>query len=304
MPALASLDASVRARRVWPIEEAIRWTVRDELPKRRDGGSLFSTGGSVHPMWGNGLFTRVDNWSREPGMPLALGDPHPDALTIEQAINDLRPEDLDLTPYRIGYGLHPETPVAQIAARACAGVRPWLLTVAKQGRLPDHGGGPICEAGLGTRGQVTLWLRVAVQVGEGADGRPWFTESDQTTTPSRKDTYRAGTFCKLKWTRDGAAVAEDRAIYAAWHAALCKLAERLVLASFAVKPPTAPATPWIEPPTPPRTLPSLRAVNDDEPRQDENGDAVAPRQVAPLRPRPRPTAPVRRIDPAAFRHAA
>ncbi|MEE7479130.1 hypothetical protein MHIMP23_23385 [Methylobacterium hispanicum] len=71
----------------------------------------------MHPMWRGGIFGgRIDCWSREHGMPLALGDPHPDAILIEAEILGLdaaikratearEPLQLNLDGYRIGYRL-------------------------------------------------------------------------------------------------------------------------------------------------------------------------------------------------------
>jgi hypothetical protein len=42
-------------------------------------------------MWRYGVFgAQIDNWSREPGFPAALGDPHPDALEIESRVLALK----------------------------------------------------------------------------------------------------------------------------------------------------------------------------------------------------------------------
>lgn len=280
--------------RALPIEEALRWCVRDELPKRRDDVPISAppTAG-MHPMWRGGVFgARIDNWSREPGMPAALGDPHPDALVIERAIFALKAAPLDLSGYRIGYGLDPRTNVALITERALASVVGWIVTVAKQGRHPDYGTGPVCEASKGTRGQVTLWMTDTVEAGHGADGKPWFTTHDRATTPARAGTYRPGTFCKLYWSRDCNAVADDRAVYAAWHAALTHLAATITgLTSITIRPPVAPATPWIEPPP---AVTTLRAI-----ASDDAADLTPHRHVV-HRIRPRPAAPVRHIDPATY----
>jgi hypothetical protein len=91
---------SMPLRPVLDIEEVLRWTYRDELPKQRhdrDSGP----GPYVSPMFrlcAHG--GPIDNWSREPGMPLALGEPHPDALAVAEAVKELRAEDLDITDSR------------------------------------------------------------------------------------------------------------------------------------------------------------------------------------------------------------
>jgi hypothetical protein len=320
IPSSSTTHQNTKTRRILPIEEALRWCVRDELPKRRNDDGLICGGGApVHPMWAGGLFTKVDNWNREPGMPLALGDPSPDALVIEsellllgqeikRADAGLGQQPLDLSPYEIGHGLGPSVRVDPIIAKVRRDVVEriitlvrreavsWLLTCAVKGGRPDHGGPAECESVKGTRGQVTLWLTVSAQAGAGPDGEPWFITTDQKTTPASGGVYRKGTFCKLHWVRDIDSVAEDRARYAVWHAALALLASRLKgLATLAVGPPAAPATPWISEPTPPTVLKSLLPANDPGP---------APLSTAPLRPLPRPNSPVRKIDPATYPIAA
>lgn len=125
-PSSAASRGPVSKRRVLSIEEALRWALRDEIPKRRFDQALGSAPSmpSIHPMWANGLFTRVDNWSREPGMPLAMGECHPDADRIEAAITALNPESLDLTPYRIGHGLGPGCDLDHVIAMVRRDVDP------------------------------------------------------------------------------------------------------------------------------------------------------------------------------------
>jgi len=292
-------------RRALPIEEALRWTIRDELPKRRNDERLSNLGfPSTSPMFKHAaLGTRVDSWSKEPGMPLALGDVHPDAETIEAAIAAIDPQALDLDPYQIGHGLMPgdavdpvltsvrRKHVDQIIAMVRHETKAWLVTCAKRGTRPDHGGPAESDSVRGTKGQVTLWLRVSTPAGTGPDGEPWFITTDQKTTPARAGVYRTGTFCKLNWPRDVDAVAEDRARYAIWHAALTLLASQLQdLRSLLVTAPAAPATPWISEPPPPTVLQSLIPANDP-------GPAV---RTAPLRWPSRAAAPVRHLDPATY----
>jgi hypothetical protein len=86
--ASARPPASEKRRRLLDIEEALAWAVREELPKRRDGQS--HPAAQVSPMFRLAqLGGRIDSWSREPGFPAALGDPHPDALAIERALSEL-----------------------------------------------------------------------------------------------------------------------------------------------------------------------------------------------------------------------
>lgn len=77
------------------IERLVQWAYRDELPKRGIG--------DVANMWTPmreyfELLTIVDD---EPGFPVIMGMPHPDALTIERAVQGLRSElQLDWAEYR------------------------------------------------------------------------------------------------------------------------------------------------------------------------------------------------------------
>lgn len=205
-------------RRVLSIEDALRWMVRDELPKRRDGGRYVSATNPVHPMWQNGLFTRVDNWSREPGLPLALGDVHPDAERIEAAVRALKPEDLDVSGYDIGAGLGLEVNkvrLADVIASAVADLKGWIFAHAKRGDRPDTSDGPACEGVLAaTGGKGVVWEEISTQYGEAADGTPLFVTRHATTRMFGDERRDEKKFCKLKWTRDAGDVAEDRARYA------------------------------------------------------------------------------------------
>lgn len=261
VPAAAKRDD----RPAFPIDDLLRWTVRDELPKRQDERDVGPRGSGLHPMWRHGIFgARIDCWSREPGMPLAAGDPHPDALVIEAALAELDglikaadqgrgPIPFDLAPYQIGAGLGSDTQLARVSAQAIIGTIPWIITTAKQGGAPDFGSGVEIAPVIGSRGRVTIWRTVEEVYGEDRDGRPLVVRTDRVTEVARGGTYSAGAFCKLKWERSPADVAADRAVYASWHAGLCWLADRLAgvggagsLASRRPKLPTAPMSPWIE----------------------------------------------------------
>lgn len=66
------------------IEQLVRWTYRDELPKR---ASFLHE--EMSPMFAFAdLGTRVDV-THEPGFPAALGEPHPDALHVSDAVDQL-----------------------------------------------------------------------------------------------------------------------------------------------------------------------------------------------------------------------
>jgi hypothetical protein len=279
-------------RREMTVEEALRWAVRDELPKlirEQESGGL---GSRTHPMWAGGLFPRVDNWNREPGLPAALGTCHPDAVRINDALLAIDPADLDLSGYLISYKLAEGfSPLAVMeAARERALVI--VLTCARQGIRPDLGGGPEFEPATTENGKITIWQKVQTPAGEGPDGRPWFTTTEarvQTRGDKRGGTaYPTGSYCKLHWTRDGADVAESRARYAVWHAMLLLLEERLSLASIKLKPMTAPARPWldeVDPEQERRVIASekpwqdVAELHDEAPTDGETPKVAAPRAV-------------------------
>ena len=111
-------------RRKMTIEEALRWATRDELPKRREDSPIRGPQCASDPVWRMvAMGGRVDNWSREPGMPPAMGDPHPDAITIEAHLQVLSETlqkaaagsaicPLDLTPYPIHFNLRGKADLA------------------------------------------------------------------------------------------------------------------------------------------------------------------------------------------------
>ena len=79
-----STTQSVPKRRKMTIEDALRWAIRDELPKRRADSPIRGPQCASDLVWRMvAMGGRVDNWSREPGMPPAMGDSHPDTITIE-----------------------------------------------------------------------------------------------------------------------------------------------------------------------------------------------------------------------------
>lgn len=154
----------------------------------------------------------------------------------------------------------------------------------------------MCEPARGANHRPSLWHTVSTEAGVGQDGKPWFITSDQQTTMDKGNTYRTGTFCKLHWVRNVNDVAEDRARYAIWHAALTALGIVLRdLSVFLVKPLMAPATPWIGPPSARTVRPNLMPASDTD---------LTPAQHPVMKPRPRSPSPVRRIDPAEYSVAA
>jgi len=110
---------------------------------------------------------------------------------------------------------------------------------------------------------------------------------------ARGGCYSSGSFCKLVWSRGPADVAADRATYAAWHAALAWLAERLSspgetgqpsLTSRRPKPPTAPMSPWLGEAVRPRVLRVISASDTGSVPIERS--ARTPRSTVPLRQLP------------------
>lgn len=200
-------------------------------------------------MWRAGIFGgRIDCWHKDPGFPLAMGDPHDDALRIEAAVNAIEDETLDITGYDIGQGLGEHVDLRHVTAITRRDVRSWIVTFARSGKRPDLGEAPEFEQVVGANGKPEIWEKAQMPAGEGPDGTPWFTTFERRAAAVRAGTYPNGAFCKLHWLRTADDVAEDRARYALWHAALIELAEilRPVLQSISVSPLAARRRPWVE----------------------------------------------------------
>ncbi|MCJ2020608.1 hypothetical protein MKK84_24795 [Methylobacterium sp. E-065] len=281
------------------IEDALRWAIRDELPKRREDSPIRGPRCASDPVWRMvAMGGRVDNWSREPGMPPAMGDPHPDAITIEAHLQVLSETlqkaaagsalcPLDLTPYPVQVGLRGKASLEAMTSTAMHATPAWLMTAAIRNR-PEVAGGIEIEPVKSTNGKITLWRTKLTPCGEGPDGKPWFTSHDEVAL-SKGDSRDMGLFCKLTYTRTGVEVLEEQLRYAYWHAALVYLVPALqFLTSIEVLSPRAPIAPWLEPKEEERApLPNLRPR-----RHIENDRRVAGRRAAPLR-----ASPVRKIDP-------
>lgn len=290
--------ASKRTKKT--IEEALRWAIRDELPKRRQDAPIRGPiPPSMHAMWRAGIFGGpIDNWSREPGMPLAMGDPHPDAITIEAHLLVLSETlqraaagsavcPLDLSPYPIQFDLQGEASLDVMISTAMHATPSWLMTGAIRNR-PEVGGGIEIEPAKSANGKITLWRTVHTPFGTGPDGTPWFSSHDQVAT-SKGDERDAGLFCKLNYTRTGVEVLEEQLRYAYWHAALVYLVPALqFLTSIEVLPPKAPIAPWLEAEEERAPLPNLRPAR----QVDLQNRRPTGRRAAPMR-----ASPVRKIDP-------
>lgn len=228
------------------IEDLLRWAFRDELPKlAADEGGSFQPQQS-HPMWRNiAQGGRVDFWSREPGFPSAMGDPHPDALVVAQAVADLTREDLDLSDFLISYRLGPDFNSQEILEGEAASFAGWIVTRAKLGGRPDLGEEREVEPVKSITGQITVWSRHGEWYEE-ADETPIFVEHEMPTKPIKGGVYKPGSYCKVRYLPTCREVARDRAVYAVWWAGLAALVVKLDgrLASISVTAPAAARRPW------------------------------------------------------------
>ena len=235
-PPIGTRRSNVPNKRVLDIEDVLRWTYRDELPKRRlDDGELRQREfPSVCPMFTMAqLGGRVENFSREPGFPAAMGEPHPDALLVEAAVKRLSrfaehefEGDLGLTT-----NLPPGQNQNAAMLRAMGQIVDTVRIMARLGHRPTFTRSPEPAAVVGVNGKVqVLIVRNGMETMCGAEGR---------------DRYPSGAFCQLVWDR-AETILLERADYAAWWAGLDLLAHELVgtLASISVLAPAAAQRPW------------------------------------------------------------
>jgi len=235
-------------KRVVDVELVLQWAFRDELPKRRDEREGGGEAASVSPMFRACAFgSRIDNWSREPGFPVAMGEAHPDALRVLDAVEGVKPEDLDLrtwAAWSLGnpLGLDVEA-MAEDAARQVVGL---VVSNAKAGTRPYEGDELAVKQKRGANGQPEVYGKVkgALEV----NGETYEVERDAVLPSKGREggSYPPGSYCKILYAPGLVRTYSARAEYAAWHAALVVLADRLAdrLESRRVTAPTAPAKPW------------------------------------------------------------
>jgi hypothetical protein len=262
----SGFNGAAPAKRFLDIEKALRWAFRDELPKRGHRGgawanvdypssSCMSEAASDHGA--------PDGPTREPGFPAAAGDPHPDSLTIETAVQGLA-----------GWAGH-QFGADEMAALTCgipipqdglgtANFDPAAIGIEAIACMP---GTVTINARMGTRPKWTAerprprWIN-------GPNGKPkvlidqpivfrrpprdpFGRELVEMATfpcpPSHKDVYRAGAYCPLLWRPDPARLVAERAEHSAWRAGLEILAGALAgqLMALAVLEPAATWAPWL-----------------------------------------------------------
>lgn len=249
------------ANLVMDVEDLLVWTFRDQLPKRREdrGGG----GGQVSPMFRLGIFSGpIDNWSREPGMPPAAGEVHPDALVVEELLAEMgaltleniapgdgmAPDDFGLSP---GFEALADQPKA--VAGALRMVLGTVITCAKRGKRPPWGDErPVIKPVLAAN-HKPLALQVGIFESTTATGETIHHEELVEAIQRRDKSYDEGAFCPLRFDPDPQEIAAERAHYAVWWAVLAALAQKLsarhfgangTLQSIAVLQPSAPQRPW------------------------------------------------------------
>lgn len=224
------------------VEDVLRWAYRDELPKRGAGAAS-----GVSPMFSLiALGTHVDNISREPGFPAALGEPHPDAIAIEQIVIALERfsgfsiDGVDLAP---DFGLAVDQ--GRALRHATAGMAAAVVVHARMGSRPlCHPPAFECGPVVGPNGKPKVLVTIT-EIHDGAFG-PVPETRDEPAPATRAGQYPRGAFCPLDWTPSPQSVVDERADYLAWWVALDQLARDLsgLLATITALAPSAPMRPW------------------------------------------------------------
>lgn len=225
----------VPTKRLMDVEALLTWAFREELPKRRDDeDGRPREYKSISPMFAMAaLGGRVENFSREPGFPLAMGDPHPDAVLVEEAVLGLA----RFADHRFDgpLGLITDLPRGLDEHAAMAGAMSQIVELvrikARLGGRPSFAASPVPAAIVDNRG------RPQVMIMRGTKEEPCSAEG--------KDRYPRGAYCPLHWDNPTSILIE-RAQYAAWWAGIDVIAHELAgkLATIGVLPPSAAQRPW------------------------------------------------------------
>jgi len=205
------------------IEKLLRWAYRDELPKGyRDGRSGVIA--AISPMFRfANLGGPVDNWSREPGFPVAMGvEPHEDAKEVHAAAISLD----DATIRWPG--------AAVLLGDLAQFVTDEELSIVRSMRA--HAAGLVTlHARMGNRPIWQVDYTIARVVGR------------DRKSPLRKGRGRRhakNTQGVLRIDPMASEILSARFDYFVWHSALCELARDLDLKDHAPVPPAAPQAPW------------------------------------------------------------
>lgn len=223
-------------KRVMDIEDALTWAFCEELPKLRDrdGGLGPQEYSSISPMFRIcALGGRVENFSREPGFPAAMGEVHADALIIEAAVEELRSFQAHRFEGELGLLTHLPSGLDEHAAmaRSMGQLFDLVRIKARLGARPTFARSPEPAAVVGNTGKPLIYVvRNGVEQISGAEG---------------KDRYPKGAYCGIEW-ESAQGILVERADYAAWWAAIDLLAHKLSgkLATISVLPPAAAQRPW------------------------------------------------------------
>ena len=237
-------------KRLLDIEDVLRWAFREELPKRRDedGGTYMREYPSVSPMFAMcALGGRVENFSREPGFPLAMGEPHPDALLVEAAVLELQEfagHRFPAGPLGLLTNLPQDLDEHAAVAQAMEQLVDLVRIKARLGARPTFAASPIPAAIVDSRGRPRV-LILRTEMRADVEGRLRPHPVEQPCGAEGKDRYPKGAYCQLHWD-DPKSILIERAQYAAYWAALDLLAHRLAgkLASIGVLPTAAAQRPW------------------------------------------------------------
>ena len=239
-----------RPKRVMDIEELLSWAFRDELPKDRGDGGRFGPPSYSSPLGRMvAMGTSVDNWSREPGHPAAMGPPDPGAFLVAAAVEDLAglaeqaiEGELDLVPDFGAIGTLDEVAAVR---RALCQLPAIVARCAKLGQRPSWRAstypGPM-RTGNG-RAQVVRWTCVLQKTIGGES----FEEQQLTPVSAEgRDSYPLDSYCPLQYEPSLQSIAEERAEYLVWWGALDALALSLAgrIAGIDVLPSLAPQRPW------------------------------------------------------------
>lgn len=240
------------ARRVMDIQDVLVWAYKDELPKNRGEGGRHGPPAYSSPLGRMvAMGTSVDNWSREPGHPAAMGPPHPDALLVEAAVErcaaaaaqqsvDNAP---DLLPDLGEFGIDER----QAVVRALGMLGGILARCAKVGRPPfwTESTSPQPIYGGNSLPTVVRWEPFFSKTITGEDAEH---EALVPVKVRAKGEYPFGAYSPLVYDPSPQTIAEERAEYLVWWGALEAIAGELQgkLASIAVLPPGAAQRPWLD----------------------------------------------------------
>lgn len=224
--------SDVGTKRLLDVEKLLHWAFRDELPKdvKRE-----SYGGGMSPMFALAdLGTRVDVWAEEPGFPRALGEPHPDALLVEQAVLALEDAAIDWPATR-------RTLVGSLGG-LLSDNEPGLthLTIGVVGLVALH-------ARMGTRPRWDMWPEPEPVIGRNGKPVVQYIDKDGRLVEGRRNGhYGEEARCPLLWFPAPREAAFVRIEYSIWWQAIDTLADYLAdrLSDHAALAPAAHPSPW------------------------------------------------------------